>query len=276
LKVSIFCLIVYSLLIVLSYIDVFDWMLGRYLGSDTYYSHGFLVPFVSGYLIWLKRNEFNKLQSRTSWIGFALVIIAAIMHLFGTAVYIFFVSGFSAWLLLVSSCLYINGWEKSRLLWFPFVFLLFMLPAPLALIDIISLPMKVFVAHYGVKLSELFGVPVYREGFAIIIPQGTLLVDNPCSGLRSILAFLAIGSLFAYMSNLSINKKWILFLFALPVALLSNLVRVFVLILCSYKFGLAAAAPDTFLHTGSGVILFLLGGTLLYIAMFFLGGLRES
>ncbi len=264
------------LLFGISYLDTFNWMLGRYLSPDSYYSHGFLVPFVSGYLVWLRWNEFNQPEIRTSWFGFILVVFAAIIHLFGTVIYVFFVSGFSFWLILVSSCLFLYGWERTKLIWFPLVFLLFMLPAPLAIIDIIAFPLKVFVAHYGVKIVELVGVPVYREGFNIVIPQGVLLVGNPCSGLRSLVAFLAIGSLCAYLSNLPTHRKWILFLLAVPIALFSNLIRVPALILWSYKYGVEAAAPDTLVHTGSGFFVFLLGGILLYSAMYCMEGTREE
>ena len=251
-------------------------MYGRYISSDSYYSHGFIIPFVSGYLIWLKREEFEAVQASTSWFGFGLVILAALVHLFGTAVYIFSISGFSIWLLLVGSCLFVLGWKKTKKIVFPLLFLGFMFPAPLAFITMISFPLKMLVADYGVKLIQLTGIPVFQEGFNIIIPQGTLLVGNPCSGLRSLIAFLALGSLVAYMSNLSTARKWVLFFLSVPVALLSNLVRVPILILWSYRFGLAAAAPDTLVHTLSGFVVFVFGFMLLYFAMYCLGWTREE
>lgn len=269
-------LVILILLFAASYYDTFAWMLQRYLSVDSYYSHGFFVPFVTGYLIWLKREELEKAPVSTSWLGFAIVVLAALVHLFGTVVYIFSVSGFSIWLLLVGSCWFVLGSGKTKKITFPLFFLLFMFPAPLALITMISFPLKMLVANYGVKLVQLTGMPVFREGFNIIIPQGTLLVGNPCSGLRSLITFLALGSLFAYMSNLSNPRKYVLFLLAVPIALLSNLIRVPILILWSYKYGLAAAAPDTLVHTGSGFVVFLLGILLLYFAMYCLGGIREE
>lgn len=251
-------------------------MLDRYLSQDSYYSHGFLIPFISGYLIWLKREELVDIKIKTSWIGLALVLFAALIHLFGTAVYIFSVSGFSIWLLFIGSCLFLYGGSRTRQILFPLLFLFFMFPLPLAIITKISFPLKMLVAKYGVQIVALTGVPVYQEGFNIIIPQGTLLVGNPCSGLRSLITFLALGSLFAYLSDLSTIRKWLLLLFAVPVALLSNLLRVPILILWSYKYGLDAAAPDTLVHTGSGFFVFVLGIILLYIAMYFLGGTRET
>lgn len=267
----IFYLIVLISLFVVSYYDTLVWIFSRYLSSDSYYSHGVLIPFVTGYLIWLKREEIEEVQAGTSWFGFVLVILAALVHLFGTVIYIFSVSGFSIWILLVGSCLFLLGQERTKKITFPLLFLLFMFPIPLALITIISFPLKMFVADYGVKLVELTGIPVFREGFNIIIPEGTLLVGNPCSGLRSLITFLALGSLFSYMSNLSTGRKWLLFFLAVPVALLSNLIRVPILILWSYKYGLASAAPDTLVHICSGFMVFILGIILFYLGMCFLG-----
>ena len=270
------CILLFTLLFVVGYYDTLSWMLDRYLSPDSYYSHGFFIPIVTGYLIWLKRDELKRIEIRTSWAGFALVILAALLHLFGTVVYIFSISGFSIWILLVGCCLFIYGWARTREIIFPLLFLFFMFPAPLAIISKISFPLKMLVANYGVKIVALAGLPVYREGFNIIIPQGTLLVGNPCSGLRSLITFLALGSLFAYLSNLSSVRKWVLFFLAVPVALLSNLLRVPLLILWSYKYGLAAAAPDTLVHTGSGFFVFILGILLLYFALYCLGGTREA
>lgn len=264
------------LLFAASYADTLQWMLGRYLSPDSYYSHGFLVPLISGYLIWLKKDDLARVPPRTSWIGFLLVVMTALLHVFGTAVYVFSVSGFSIWLLVVGAVLFLNGWERTRIILFPLFYLIFMFPVPLAFITRISFPLKMFVAAIGVKLVALTGIPIFREGFNVLIPQGTLIIGNPCSGLRSLIAFLALGSVFAYMSELSVVRKWVLALIAVPVALMSNLIRVPILILWSYWFGLDAAAPDTWVHTGSGMVVFVLGMGMLYFCMHCLSWSRRE
>ena len=126
--------------------------------------------------------------------------------------------------------------------------------------------MKMLVAESGALIASLMGIPVFREGFQITIPAGELLVGNPCSGLRSLISFLALGAVFAYMINISSLKKWVLFLLAVPVALLSNIVRVPILILVSHYWGLEAAAPESFWHGASGILVFILGVFLLFSA----------
>jgi exosortase len=112
----------------------------------------------------------------------------------------------------------------------------------------------------------MIGIPVFREGFNISIPGGNLIVGNPCSGLRSLISFLALGAVYAYLTHLPLSRKWILFFTTIPIALLSNIVRIPILILVSNYWGLEAAAPDTIVHNGSGLLVFILGFLLLLSA----------
>jgi exosortase A len=251
-------------LFIISYADTLNWMYGRYMGPDSYYSHGFFIPLVTGYLIWLKRDQLKDMPAETSIMGAALIGLAMAMHVFGTIVYIYFISGASMLVLVWGTCLFLYGPRITATILFPLLFLVFMIPVPLALINMVSFPLKMLVAKLGVEAVALTGIPVLREGFNITIPEGSLLVGNPCSGLRSLITFLAIGSLFAYTSNLSLPRRWILFLMAVPVAIFSNLIRVPLLVLWSHKWGIESAAADTPVHTGSGFLVFIVGMALLY------------
>jgi len=253
-------------LFIWGYYPVFEWMYGRFTGPDSYYSHGFFVPVVSGFLIWKSRQKLQQVPVAYSWSGLALILAAILLHLVGTILYIFFLSGLSMFVFGVGACLFMMGPRSTREILFPLFFLLFMIPLPTAIINLISFPLKMLVATLGVKLVQLTGIPVLREGFAITIPTGDLLVGNPCSGLRSLIAFLAIAAIFAHISNCTILKKVALFLSAVPIALLSNLIRVPLLIYISYFWGLDAARPETIWHTGSGILVFVAGFLLFLFA----------
>jgi len=138
-----------------------------------------------------------------------------------------------------------------------------MFPLPSAIISVISFPLKLFVAKSGAWIAGLMGIPVYLEGFYISIPAGTLLVGNPCSGLRSLITFLALGSILAYISPLSLWKRVSIILVSVPVAIASNVIRVPVLIIISHYRGLEAAMPGGFWHDGSGIMVFVIGFVLL-------------
>lgn len=251
------------LLFIFTYRETLVWMNIRYMGADSYYSHGFLVPIISGVFIYLQRDALSKCRQSTNVVGLFIVIFALILHLLGTVLYIFSISGFSIFFLIIGLTLYLGGTKLTKIIWFPLLFLIFMFPLPQAFIEIVSFPLKMFAAKAGVEIVDFLGVPVHRQGFNIFIPAGHLLVGNPCSGLRSLISFLALGAVLAYMVPISSAKKCLLFILSIPIALLSNVIRIPILILASHRWGLEAAAPDTLVHTGSGVMVFVIGFLLL-------------
>jgi len=256
---SFFGVFVIGLLMALAYQTTLVWLYSRYMAADTYYSHGFFVPLVSLYFLYKLKEQFITKELKMSKAGFIVILFSVILHIVGTVLYVFSVSGFSLFFLVIGVSLFLFGSERTKVAWFPLLFLIFMFPLPLAVIELISFPLKIFAAKAGVWLVGLSGVPVYGEGFNIFIPAGRLLVGNPCSGLRSLIAFLAIGAILAYVSPFSINRKLILFAFAAPVALLSNIIRIPILVLVSHHWGLEAARPETLVHQGSGILVFVLG-----------------
>ena len=264
--VNIIGLTIIGIFTVFAYKTTLMWMYDRYMGADSYYSHGFIVPFISLYFIYLQKENLAQIKPQNSVIGLIILFFSLFMHILGTLLYIFSISGFSIFFLIIGLSLFLFGKEISKILWFPILFLIFMFPLPQAVIGLISFPLKIFAAKAGVWITSLFGIPIYLEGFNILIPAGHLLVGNPCSGLRSLIAFLALGSIFAYLEPISTIKKWFLFFVSIPIALLSNIVRIPILIIVSNYWGLEAAAPDTLVHTGSGVLVFVLGFLLIFSA----------
>jgi exosortase A len=251
-------------LFLLAYFDVFTWMVGRFLGPDSYYSHGFIIPMVSGYLIWKKWPLLQTMEPRGTWWGLVLVVCAIMLHLFGTSIYVFSFSGFTIILLVWGIVLFLIGPRFAKTLAFPLFFLVFMLPLPIAVIGKLAFPLKLLVAKAGVWIAALSGIPIHLSGFNVTIPAGDLVVGNPCSGLRSLIAFLAIGSFLAYICNTTRLQKCLLFLLCIPIALVSNMIRIPVLILVSNYYGLETTAPGTWIHTGSGIFVFVLGFSMLY------------
>lgn len=252
-----------TVLFIASYHETLVWMYGRYISSESYYSHGFLVPFVTAYFIWRKRDQLRDEPAGVSWWGLALIAAALLIHVFGTVIYVFSVSGISIFILIFGLSLFLAGSRRTRIILFPLAFTIFMFPLPSAIISVISFPLKLFVAKSGAWIAGLTGIPVYLEGFYISIPAGTLLVGNPCSGLRSLITFLALGSILAYISPLSLWKRVSIILVSVPVAIASNVVRVPVLIIISHYRGLEAAMPGGFWHDGSGIMVFVIGFVLL-------------
>jgi exosortase len=251
-------------LFVYIYRETISWLFERYLAEDTYYSHGFLVPFVSGWLIWLKRQELYAIKITSSRWGLALIVISLVIHLFSTLLGVYFVSGFSIMILILGLCLFLFGRNITDRVLFALLFLIFMFPLPLVAINSISFPMKMFVTKSVVFiLKNIFNLPLYSQGFEIIFPHDSLIVENPCSGLRSLIVIVALTSIFCFFLKASRIRKILFFCLAFPIAFITNLVRVLLLALGAYIYG--SNAIKGFFHDFSGYFVFILAFFILTI-----------
>jgi exosortase len=250
---------------ILCYLPTFFWLNYKFSGLDSYYSHGYLIPFVSAYLIYLNRNELKAIEPSSSTSGLWLIIAALIIHIFGEIAVINFVSSFSMVLYIAGACLYLTGREFSGKIAFPILFLIFMCPVPDNIINWVSLPMKSLSTTLALRLVDLSGIPYIREGFKINFAASSFVVGTPCNGMRSLISFLALGFLFLYF----IRPRWwksIIFLIIIPVISITlNGLRIAILLFIANRYGQEAASPESYLHDGSGIFVFIIGIALLLL-----------
>jgi len=138
-----------------------------------------------------------------------------------------------------------------------------MIPFPMGWFNRIAVPLKMMVASISASIVSSFGVAVYRTGYFIETAKGNLVVDNPCSGLRSIISFMALGYLLAYMAKGSRGRKIMIFFSSIPTAILTNILRVIFLIVMVNYYGPSMADPSSLPHDVSGYMVFVLGGAML-------------
>ncbi|UCC95897.1 MAG: exosortase/archaeosortase family protein [Candidatus Omnitrophota bacterium] len=229
----------------------------RFTAHSSYYSHGLLVPFISLYLVWRKRAKLTSLNPQPSSLGLYMLFAGICMHLFSTVLMINFGSYISIMMVIVGLTLYLGGKHFLRELLFPIGFLLFMMPLPEIMIIGIAFKMKIFVAHIATIFASAVGLGAVREGSTIYLPQGFLIIGDPCSGLRSLISFFALGILFTQFTKAHFIKKSLLVLFTIPIALLSNLIRIIILLFATHIYGKSAASG--FFHDFSGVMVFVIG-----------------
>ncbi len=247
-----------------AYHEIFLWLVERYDNPDSHYSHGYLIPFICGYLVWLKRKELAELPRSSSPIGLVLIIAALLVHVVSVWTHTFFTSGFSIMILMTGLCLYLYGTEVTKKLVFPLGFLAFMFPLPMRVISAISFPLKMLVANLGTQIMALSGMPIVREGAMIHLTNASLSVGDPCSGIRSLIALMAMGALFAYLLRGGIGRKLLLFLLTIPVAIATNILRVCTLIFVAEKLGSEWASPEHWFHTTSGLAVFFISMAILF------------
>ena len=149
---------------------------------------------------------------------------------------------------------------------FPLTFLLFMIPTFPFLMNVVSFRLKLLAATGAVAIAQVVGVAVQREGVNLLLPDGVLAVENACSGLRSLIALLALGALFAYLSHGSVWRRGLLLLLALPIAVLANLLRI---------SGLCIFAGLTSVERAAGAFHEIGGYVLFAIAFLLLAGCKR-
>jgi len=170
-------------------------------------------------------------------------------------------------LLLIGFSLYFFGREFTKAISFPLAFLFFMFPLPMGVIGAISFPLKMMVSNLAGMVLNAFGFPLYREGAVVHLARTMLVIDDPCSGIRSLISLLALGALIAYISRTTLLKKGILFLAAIPIAIFSNVLRVCALILAANGLGNQWAMPEHWFHTASGMGVFGISMILLFLLL---------
>ncbi len=250
-------LIILAALVAAVYLPTFIWMVGRWLAPDTYYSHGFLVPFISLFIIWRKRQELQAFESeplpRAGWLFF---IAGIAIHAISALWQIYFSSAFSLIFVLVGLVILFFGKYFLDAVLFPILFLIFMIPLPLVAMANLSYRLKVFASELATLIVNRVGILATREGSVIKTMHSYLVVDDLCSGIRSMISLIALGALMAHMSRLGRAKKIALFFASIPIAILSNVIRIVIFTIISEVYGPGACSG--FFHDIAGILVFVI------------------
>ena len=255
--------VIAGIIFLLSYVPALFWMWDRWFTRDSYYSHGILIPFVTAFLIWQKKDELKIIAPQRSGWGLPLIVIGVLIHLMSSLLRIYFSSGFSMLIVLVGLILHFYGSAILKKIIFPIAFLFFMIPLPLVVIVNISFKMKLFAADIAAKLLNYMGLLAVREGSIIQMRHAYVIVDDVCSGLRSLISLAALGSIFAYWLNGAMYKRIFLFVSTIPIAIVTNVCRVVLLASISEIWGPPYATG--WIHDVSGFFVFALAFVLLYV-----------
>jgi exosortase len=233
-----------------------DWL------NDENYSHGFLVPVISGYFIWQNREELAELSTRPANSGLFIILFSLAVLFVGVAAQEHYSMRSSFIFLLAGIIVFLLGWQWLKSLTLPVGFLFFMIPLPYIIYDAISFPLKLFVTKFSVISLKLMGVVVLREGNIIMFPQTVLEVADACSGLRSLMSLLALGVALAVFSQQKISRRVLLVVFTVPIAVATNMLRVIGTGFLAQHYG--AAAAEGFFHEFAGMAVFVLAMVLLF------------
>lgn len=234
---------------------VHDW------GENANYSHGYLIPFISAYMIWALRGQFQDIEVKPSSWGLALIVLGLVQLFIAKVGSEFFLQRTSIIVVLFGLSIFFFGGRFTRFIWLPLAYLVFMIPLPAIVWNRIAFPMQLFSSAITETVVRLLGMPILREGNVLHLPQTTLEVVDACSGLRSLTTMLALSAAFTFVVNQSAWKKWALFLSAFPIAILVNIIRLTATAILASWYG--GEVAQGFLHDFSGMLVFAAGIALL-------------
>ncbi|HYW72423.1 MAG TPA: exosortase/archaeosortase family protein [Pyrinomonadaceae bacterium] len=268
--------------------------LGNDWWHDENYSHGLLIPFLIAFILWQERKQLrDSLGEPWTRAGAAGIALSLGMLWAGTAGAELFVQRMSLVLMLVSVVIYFFGARLLRWLAVPVVLLLLSIPIPQIIFNRVAFPLQLFASRCAVSAMWLFNIPVLRQGNVMeLMPRGAvepkrLAVVEACSGIRSLMTLVTLAVIYAYFTGprapqpsagddhqkpkskfgamlLSITfwRSLVLIVSAVPIAILTNAVRVSGTGVLSHYYGTRVA--DGFFHSFSGWVIYIAAALLLF------------
>jgi exosortase B len=239
-----------ALLFVPTFRDLFS---GAWISEEQ--GHGPIIFGLSLWLIWRGWPRVLALPAAPGWAGWPLLAVGLALYLLGRSQHILMFEVSSIIAVMAATLLVKRGAAALRLLWFPFFFMLFMVPLPAELVATITLPMKMAVSYVTEHLLFLLDYPIGRSGVVLQIGQYQLLVADACAGLQTLLTLEALGLFYLNLvRHTSAVRNIALALLIIPISFCANVIRVVTLTLVTYYFG--DAAGQGFLHGFAGMVLF--------------------
>jgi len=261
--------------------------LSRDWWQDENYSHGLLIPFIIGYIVWVQREKLASVNVRPSTFWGGAAVVCALFALWaGVAGAELYTQRMSLILLLAGTILYFWGSQLLKLLWVPLALLFLAMPIPVIIFNKIAFPLQLFASRCAVWSMSAWGIPVLRQGNVIELKPlhsfqtRKLEVVEACSGIRSLMTLITLAVVFAYFTHPTNNsaessnsrfgflrsygvwRSLILVASAVPIAIFTNALRVSGTGVLSHYYGTEVA--DGFFHSFSGWAIYVVAFVMLF------------
>lgn len=219
-------------------------------------SHGFLIPIVSVYVIWLKRDSLRLVPVQADLKGLLVLLAGVCMLALGYAGFEPFLRRISLIVTIAGLVYFLLGSHMLKTLSFPLGYLLFMIPPPYTLFKSVMTWLRPLDATVSYAIIRSLGMTIVREGPLFVLPNAELLVADMCTGILSLIAILAVAVLYAYLSQETATGRTLLVLIAIPVAIFGNIIRIVMVVTLVYFFGIGMM--DSAIHQFQGIVNFTL------------------
>lgn len=225
--------------------------------KEGYYSHGFLVPLIAGFMLWTIRGRLTRAEVRPSWAGLPLLLAFLPVYVVGLMMGLRAIYGVTFFLCVFGAMLMVFGKKITRIAAVPILFLVTMIPLASSVLDTLTFRAQLVSSTVATKFLQLIfmGSEVTQQGNQICspdIPGGVLLIATPCSGLRLLISLITFTWFFVYVIRTVWWKKAILLATAFPLTVFINSLRI-TMIGCVGAWTDSSEAMHTF-HDYSGYI----------------------
>ncbi|MCW8856269.1 MAG: VPLPA-CTERM-specific exosortase XrtD [Kangiella sp.] len=232
------------------------------------YSFGYLIPFITLFLIWQRKDILEKNEFPGSWVGVATALTGILIFIVGELTTLYLLIHYSLLIVLIGTVLSYLGWKSFKVILIPLLFLAFMIPLPQFFMRELSQVLQLLSSEIGVWFIRLFDISVYLEGNVIDLGVFKLQVVEACNGLRYLFPLMALSFMMAYFFQDKLWKRAIIFLSSIPITILMNSFRIGAIGVMVEYWGIEMA--EGFLHDFEGWFVFMACMVVVFIEMWLL------
>lgn len=261
-----------ALMIAIFY-DGLSYMVGMW-DSKEEYSYGYMLPMITLFLIWQRKEILERMPFEGSWAGFLVVLAGLVLFLMGNLSTLYIVVQYAFLVVLAGAALSFMGWRGFKVIWVPLLLLAFMIPLPNFLYQGLSSQLQLLSSQIGVGFIRLFGISVFLEGNVIDLGGFKLQVVEACSGLRYLFPLMTLGFVAAYFYKGTFWKRAVIFLSTIPITVLMNSLRIGAIGVTVEYWGQSMA--EGFLHDFEGWAMFMVSTAVLVVEMWVLAKMGKE
>ncbi len=198
----------------------------RWWSEREEYGHGYIIPFITLFLIWQKSDQLEKIKFNGSWIGVVITAISLFLYYAGELSSLYTIIQYAFVLSIFGIALSFMGPKGFKIVFVPLIMLLFMIPLPTFIFNNLSSQLQLISSELGVAFIRLFDISVFLEGNVIDLGVYKLQVVEACSGLNYLFPLMTLAFISAYFFTGAFWKKAIIFLSSIPITILMNSFRI--------------------------------------------------
>jgi exosortase D (VPLPA-CTERM-specific) len=253
--------------------DGINAMINNWNGKEEY-SHGWLIPAVTAYLIWQENHTLSRIPYKGSWIGVGIAMFATALFLLGELSTLYIIEQYALVVLIFGIVLAMEGGSRFKLIWVPLVMLFFMIPLPTFLYRSLSAQLQLISSKLGVEMIRLCDISVNLQGNVIDLGTYQLQVVEACNGLRYLFPLMSLAFICAYFFKGPLWKRAVIFLSSIPITIFMNSFRIAMIGVLVEYWGIDMA--NGFLHDFEGWAIFMLCLAVLLLEMWLLAKLPPT